>query len=63
MKIWDHGTRRIYENLSINFRHRTYLKRLVLKVCRDSFSVLVEDEDGARETFDKVISTAVQTRP
>ena len=55
MQTWDQGTRRIYENLSANFRDKIYLNRPVRKVYRQSSGVVVEDEDGARETFDEAI--------
>ena len=55
MQTWDQGTRRIYENLTANFRDRIYLNRPVRKVYREPSRVVVEDEDGARETFDEVI--------
>ena len=46
MQTWDQGTRRIYENLSANFRDNIYLNRPVRKVYRQSSHVVVEDEDG-----------------
>ena len=55
MQTWDQGTRRIYENLSAGFRDRIYLNRPVRKVYRESSRVVVEDENGERETFDEVI--------
>ena len=55
MQTWDQGTRRIYENLSANFRDKIYLSRPVRKVYRPSPHVVVEDEDGVEETFDAVI--------
>ena len=55
MQTWDRGTRRIYENLSANFRDKVYLDRPVRKVYRRSSGVVVEDEDGVRETFDEVV--------
>ena len=55
MQTWDHGTRRIYENLSAEFRDRICLNRPVRKVYRQSLNIVVEDEDGVRETFDEVI--------
>ena len=55
MQTWDRGTRRIYEHLSAGFRDKVYLNRPVRKVYRGASSVVVEDEDGARETFDEVI--------
>ena len=55
MQTWDQGTRRIYENLSANFRDQIYLDRPVKKVYRRSSGVVVEDEDGMTETFDEVI--------
>ncbi len=63
MQTWDHGTRRIYENLSAGFRDKIRLNRPVRKVYRHPSHVLVEDEDGVQETFDAVIfaSNANQT--
>ena len=55
MQTWDQGTRRIYENLTANFREKIYLKRRVRKVHRDSSGVVVVDEEGSREEFDEVI--------
>ena len=55
MQTWDQGTRRIYENLTANFREKIYLKRRVHKVYRDSSGVVVVDEEGGREEFDEVI--------
>ena len=55
MQTWDQGTRRIYEHLSADYRDKIYLNRPVEKVYRSASSVVVEDSDGARETFDEVI--------
>ena len=55
MQTWDQGTRRIYQNLSAGFRDKIYLNRPVRKVYRESSRVVVEDENGERETFDEVI--------
>ncbi len=55
MQTWDQGTRRIYENLSGDFRHKIYLNRPVRKVYRQPSSVVIEDENGVRETFDDVV--------
>ena len=55
MQTWSQGTRRIYENLSENFRDRIYLDRPVRKVYRRSSGVVVECEDGTEETFDEVV--------
>ena len=55
MQTWDKGTRRIYEGLSANFRDKIYLNRPVRKVYRQPSGVLVEDEDGVKETFDDVV--------
>ena len=55
MQTWDQGTRRIYENLTANFQDRIYLDRPVRKVYRHPSHVVVEDEEGRRETFDEVI--------
>ena len=55
MQTWDRGTRRIYENLSAGFRDKVHLNRPVQKVYRHKSGVVVEDEDGVRETFDAVV--------
>ena len=55
MQTWDQGTRRIYENLSANFRDKIYLGRPVRKVYREASRVVLEDDDGVRETFDEVV--------
>ena len=55
MQTWDQGTRRIYEDLSTGFRDKIYVTRAVRKVYRQSSGVVVEDEDGVKETFDEVI--------
>ena len=55
MRTWDQGTRRIYEALSAGFRDRICLGRPVRKVIRQASGVVVEDQDGVRETFDDVI--------
>ena len=55
MQTWDQGTRRIYENLSADFQDHICLNRPVRKVYRHKTHVVVEDEDGAQETFDDVI--------
>ncbi len=55
MQTWDQGTRRIYENLSADFSDRIHLNRPVRRVHRHPSHVVVEDEDGVRETFDAVI--------
>ena len=55
MQTWDQGTRRIYENLSADFRDKIYLNRPVRKVSRHSSGIVVEDENGVKETFDEVI--------
>ena len=55
MQTWDLGTRRIYENLTAAFRDRIHLNRPVRKVYRHGTHVVIEDEDGVRETFDQVI--------
>ena len=46
MQTWDQGTRRIYENLSADFRDKIYLNRPVQKVYRQPSGVVVEDEYG-----------------
>ncbi len=55
MQTWDRGTRRIYEGLSANFRDKIYLNRHVRKVYRQPTGVLIEDENGVKETFDDVV--------
>ena len=55
MQTWDQGTRRIYENLTAGFRDKVYLNRPVRKVYREESSVVLEDDDGVRETFDEVV--------
>ena len=55
MQTWDRGTRRIYEHLSAGFRDKIYLNRPVRKVYRQASGVVIEDEDGVKETFDDVI--------
>ena len=55
MQTWDQGSRRIYENLTADFREKIYLNRPVRKVHRRDSFVEVEDENGDRETFDDVI--------
>ena len=63
MQTWGQGTRRIYENLSADFRDKIYLNRPVRKVRRQPSRVVVEDDQGVEETFDEVIiaSNANQT--
>ena len=55
MRTWDRGSRRMYENMSEDFRDRIYLSRPVRKVRRHSSHVVIEDENGTTETFDDVI--------
>ena len=55
MNTWDQGTRRIYENLTAEFRDKIHLNRPVRKVYRHSTHVVVEDANGVNETFDDVI--------
>ena len=55
MQTWDQGTRHIYEHLSAGFRDKIHLSRPVQKVYRSESSVVVEDTDGVRETFEDVI--------
>ena len=55
MQTWDQGTRRIYEHLSSGFQDKIHLNRPVRKVYRSESSVVVEDADGVRETFDEVV--------
>ena len=55
MQTWEHGTRRIYENLTANFRGKIHLNQPVRRVYRQADCVVVEDEDGVQETFDEVV--------
>ena len=55
MHTWDQGTRRIYEHLAADFQDKIHLNRPVRKVYREKSSVVVEDCEGVRETFDDVI--------
>lgn len=55
MQTWDQGTRRIYENLTAGFKDKIYLNRPVAKVYRQPSGVVVEDESGEQESFDKVV--------
>ena len=55
MWTWDQGTRRIYENLTANFRDKINLNRPVRKVYRYAETVVIEDDNGTQETFDDVI--------
>ena len=55
MQTWDQGTRRIYENLSADFREKIYLSRPVRRVYRQESGVVVEDKDGVQEAFDDVV--------
>ncbi len=55
MRTWDQGTRRFYEHLTADFRDKIYLNRPIRKVYRRTNSVIVEDADGVRETFDEAI--------
>ncbi len=55
MQTWEGGTRRLYEELSAGFRDRIHLNRPVRKVHRLASEVIVEDDQGNRETFDEVV--------
>ena len=55
MHTWDMGTRRIYEEMSAEFRDRIYLNRPVRKVYRRASGVVIEDESRTTETFDDVV--------
>ena len=55
MHTWDRGTRNIYENMSTDFRDKIYLNRPVRKVYRRPTGVVIEDENGVKETYDDVI--------
>ena len=55
MQTWDQGTRRIYDNLSADFRDKIYVNRPVRKMYRRKSGVMVEDEHGVQGTFDEVI--------
>ena len=55
MQTWEGGTRRLYEALSADFRDKIHLNRPIRKVHRLASEVIVEDEQGNRETFDDVV--------
>ena len=55
MQTWGQGTRRIYENLSANLRDKICLNRPARKVYRQASCVVLEDNNGVRETFDVVV--------
>ncbi len=55
MQTWERGTRRIYEELTADFKDRIYLSRPVRKVYRGASEVVVEDEEGKAETFDDAV--------
>ena len=55
MQTWDGGTRHMYEKMTAAFRDKIYCGRPVRKVHRRSSEVVVEDENGATETFDEVV--------
>ncbi len=55
MQTWDQGTRRIYESLTEGFADKIYLSRPVAKVYRHPSGVVVEDDSGKQEAFDKVV--------
>lgn len=55
MQTWDQGSRRIYQNLTADFQDKIHLNRPVRKVYRQTSSVVIEDHDNHRETFDEVI--------
>ena len=55
MRTWDRGTSRIYEHLTTGFHDKIHLNRPVRKIYRHATHIVVEDEAGARETFDQVI--------
>ena len=55
MQTWERGTRRIYEELTADFKDRIYLSRPVRKVYRSPSEVVVEDEEGNTETFDDAV--------
>ena len=43
------------ENLSADFRDKIHLGRPVRRVNREVSGVVVEDDEGVRETFDEVV--------
>ena len=55
MQTWDKGTRRIYKEISKEFRDKLYLGRPVRKVFWRGSSVTIEDENGETELYDDVI--------
>ena len=55
MWTWDGGTRRIYDRLTAGFRDKILLNRPVRRVYRRTGHVVVEDENGARESYDDVV--------
>ncbi len=55
MQTWNQGSRRIYAEITKEFREKLYLQRPVRKVVRTGSSVTVEDENGEIETFDDVV--------
>ena len=55
MQTWEGGTRRLYEEISADFRDKIHLNRPVRKVHRHPSHVIVEDEQGNQETFDDVV--------
>ena len=55
MQTWERGTRRIYEELSADFKEKIYLSQPVRKVYRGASQVVVEDEAGNSETFDDAL--------
>ncbi|HEX4336569.1 MAG TPA: FAD-dependent oxidoreductase [Polyangiaceae bacterium] len=57
MVTWEGGTRRIYENLSKDFRDKIRLSTAVKRVARDDVGVLVTLANGDTERFDEVVLT------
>ena len=55
MQTWERGTRRIYEELTADIFEKIYLSRPVRKVRRRASEVVIEDEEGNKETFDDVV--------
>ena len=55
MQTWEHGTRRVYREMSAGFRDKIYLGRPVRKVYRHPSCVIVEDENSNTERFDEVV--------
>ena len=55
MRTWDHGSWRIYEEMSAGFSDKIFIGRPVRKVYRFPSEILVEDEYGVKESYDEVV--------